>query len=56
MQTLDYSIAQMYSKGYIDREEAINRSSNPGRMEKMLGAPAEDLQTAQPVGAVSQGE
>jgi twitching motility protein PilT len=56
MQTLDYSIAQMYSKGYIDREEAINRSSNPGRMEKMLGAPTEELQTAQPVGAVSQGE
>ena len=36
MQTLDTSIADMYFKGYIDREEAINRSSNPGKMEKIL--------------------
>lgn len=38
MQNLDNSIAEMYSKGYIDREEAIVRSTNPGRMEKILGA------------------
>ena len=55
MHTLDYSIALMYSRGYIDREEAITRSSNPGRMEKMLAAPADKLQAAQPVGAVSEG-
>jgi len=36
MQNLDNSIADMYSKGYIDREEAIIRSSNPGKMEKLL--------------------
>jgi len=48
MQNLDHSIAEMYSKGYIDREEAIARSSNPGRMEKML-APASKSQAAQPV-------
>ena len=36
MQTLDNSIAEMYFKGYIDREEAITRSSNPGKMEKTL--------------------
>jgi twitching motility protein PilT len=36
MQNLDTSIADMYLKGYIDREEAINRSSNPGKMEKTL--------------------
>lgn len=36
MQNLDNSITDMYSKGYIDREEAIVRSSNPGKMEKLL--------------------
>lgn len=36
MQNLDHSIADMYFKGCIDREEAINRSSNPGKMEKVL--------------------
>ncbi|UCG57886.1 MAG: PilT/PilU family type 4a pilus ATPase [Phycisphaerales bacterium] len=36
MQNLDNSIAEMYCKGYIDREEAVMRSSNPGRMEKTL--------------------
>jgi len=36
MQNLDYSIAEMYSKGYIDREEAVMRSSNPAKMEKTL--------------------
>jgi hypothetical protein len=28
----------MYFKGFIDREEAIVRSGNPGKMEKMLVA------------------
>jgi hypothetical protein len=53
MQSLDYSIAEMYFKGYIDREEAIMRSSNPGKMEKML-VPAGKLggvQTPAAVGA-----
>ncbi len=36
MQNLDHSISEMYFKGYIDREEAITRSSNPGKMEKLL--------------------
>jgi twitching motility protein PilT len=36
MQNMDNSIAEMYSKGYIDREEAITRSNNPGKMEKLL--------------------
>jgi twitching motility protein PilT len=36
MQNMDSSIADMYSKGFIDRDEAIARSSNPGKMEKML--------------------
>jgi len=52
MQNLDHSIAEMYSKGYIDREEAIARSSNPGRMEKMLAATGKS-QAVQPAGAVS---
>lgn len=52
MQNMDNSIAEMYSKGYIDREEAIARSSNPGRMEKMLAHNIQ-FQTVQPVGAES---
>ena len=43
MQNLNNSIADMYSKGYIDREEAIVRSSNPGKMEKVL-TPAEQFE------------
>jgi len=38
MQTMDHSISQMYSKGYIDREEAILRSTNPGKMEKIIAS------------------
>ena len=33
---MDHSIADNYFKGYIDREEAIARSSNPSKMEKTL--------------------
>jgi twitching motility protein PilT len=36
MQSLDNSIAEMYFKGYIDREEAIVRSTNPGKMDGLL--------------------
>ncbi len=36
MQNLDNSISDMYFKGYIDRDEAIMRSSNPAKMEKTL--------------------
>lgn len=36
MQTMDFSIQQNYLKGYIDREEAVMRSSNPGKMDKSL--------------------
>jgi twitching motility protein PilT len=38
MQLMDHSIIEMYNKGYIDREEAVNHSSNPAKMEKTLGA------------------
>jgi len=38
MQNMDNSIADMYLKGYIDREEAITRSSNPGKLDKTLPA------------------
>ncbi len=41
MQTMDHSIQQNYVKGFIDREEAIIRSSNPGKMEKLLPPAAE---------------
>jgi twitching motility protein PilT len=38
MQSMDHSIIDMYSKGHIDREEAIVRSTNPGKMEKVLAS------------------
>lgn len=46
MQNLDNSIADMYSRGYIDRDEAIMRSSNPGKMEKTLAPPVCEVQIA----------
>ena len=36
MQGMDHSIADMYFQGFIDREEAVVRSNNPGKMEKVL--------------------
>ena len=42
MQTMDNSIADMYCKGFIDRDEAVARSTNPGKMDKML-PPAEQI-------------
>jgi len=36
MATMDNSIADAYFKGYIGRDEAIARSSNPAKMEKVL--------------------
>jgi Tfp pilus assembly pilus retraction ATPase PilT len=38
MQNMDNSIADMYSKGFIDREEAVIRSNNPAKMSKMLSS------------------
>ncbi len=43
MQNMDNSIADMYSKGLIDRNEAIAKSTNPGKMEKTL-APMEQFE------------
>jgi len=47
MQNMDISVADMYFKGYLDREEAIARSTNPGRMEKVL-TPIEQFEVVQP--------
>jgi hypothetical protein len=33
---MDHSIADLYFKGYIDREDAIARSTNPGKMSKLF--------------------
>ena len=52
MQNLDNSIVEMYSKGYLDREEAIARSTNPGKMEKLL-TPKEQFEVVQPPRAIS---
>jgi len=38
MHNMDYSIADMCSKGYISREDAIMRLTNPGKLDKMLAA------------------
>jgi twitching motility protein PilT len=47
MQNMDNSIVEMYSKGYIDREEAVAKSHNPGKMEKLLpSAPKPQLAEA----------
>ena len=46
MQNLDNSITDMYFQGYIDREEAIMRSSNPAKMEKTL-VPVDELEIVQ---------
>ncbi|GAG97405.1 unnamed protein product [marine sediment metagenome] len=35
---MDYSIADMCSKGYISREDAIMRLTNPTKLDKMLAA------------------
>jgi twitching motility protein PilT len=45
MQTMDHSIQQNFMKGFLDREEAIMRSSNPGKMEKLLPATAQGVVT-----------
>ena len=46
MQNLDNSITDLYFQGYIDREEAIMRSSNPAKMEKTL-VPVEEFDVIQ---------
>jgi twitching motility protein PilT len=51
MQSMDSSITEMYFKGYIDRDEAIVRSSSPGKMEKTLAAGRKATPAEQPVGA-----
>jgi len=38
MQSMDNSIADMCFNGFIDREEAISRSTNPGKMDKQLAS------------------
>lgn len=47
MQSMDHSIAAMYMDGFIDREEAVIRSTNPGKMEKQLPKGSPKLVAAQ---------
>ena len=51
MKNLDNSITDLYFQGYIDREEAIMRSSNPAKMEKTLVPMDEFDVVQQPVAA-----
>ena len=48
MQSMDRSIIDMYSAGFLDREEAVIKSSNPGKMEK-LAASVENTKELCPV-------
>ncbi|MBC8481606.1 MAG: PilT/PilU family type 4a pilus ATPase [Planctomycetes bacterium] len=41
MQSMDHSIEDMFLKGFLSRDEAVMRSSNPGKMDKKLPAHAE---------------
>ncbi len=52
MLNMDNSIAEMYFKGFLDREEAITRSNNPGKMEKVL-TPMEQFEVVQPPEVIS---
>jgi twitching motility protein PilT len=54
MQTMDFSIQQMYNSGYIEREEAILRSSNPGKMERALCPESQQKQQDEIVAAITQ--
>jgi len=47
MQSMDHSIVDMYFAGYTDKEEAIMRSTNPGKTEKVLNDPARAQQRQQ---------
>jgi twitching motility protein PilT len=49
MLNMDNSITDMYFKGFLDRNEAIARSTNPGKMEKSL-TPLEQFEVVQPPG------
>ncbi|MCX6002970.1 MAG: type IV pilus twitching motility protein PilT [Chloroflexi bacterium] len=40
MQTLDQALAEMVKNQVIDREDALMKSSNPGRLSKMMQFPA----------------
>jgi len=44
MQNMDTSIIEMYFAGYLDTEEAITRSTNPAKMEKVLSDPVRNQQ------------
>jgi len=55
MQNLDNSIVDMCLKGYIDKEEAIVRSTNPGKMEKLLAHRSEVEVIPSPHNAVALG-
>jgi len=36
MQEMDTSIAEMYFKGFIERNDALSYATNPQRLEKLL--------------------
>jgi len=55
MQNLDNSITDMYFKGYVDRDEAIMRSSNPAKMEKTL-EPVDGIEAVEPLQDVEETE
>jgi len=54
MQNMDISIVDMYFAGYIDKEEAVTRSTNPGKMDKVLNDPVRNQQRQQAIEATQQ--
>ncbi len=53
MHNMDYSIAQMCLGGIIDKEEAIVRSTNPAKMDKVLSSCKFHGDTKQPIAAAT---
>ena len=47
MQNMDLSIVQMYRDGYLDREEAIVRSTNPGKTLKVIKSMGGQVRTGE---------
>ncbi len=53
MQSMDHGIEDAYLAGFIGREEALAKSTNPGKMEKVL-KPMEQQTKRQPVAAATE--
>lgn len=53
MQSMDYSIANLFFKGFVDKDEAIAKSSNPGKMSKIIAEGRRQMFSDDPMVAAS---